>query len=262
MEEMAYIGSTWVTTAMWPVMMQTILILNVQEKKWRKLTGLLGGWWQHQSRMEIPCHAYRLTTKVSSPQKVDLNLNQPLPDDWCRLISQNHIMPALFDHDFGGNREGVLGACPFEVLHIIHFSLDYWSIYWHLCSTIALSHVIFRSGWTSRAYLMYPVLSCYQVVSPDHVHLLMNMTALMVGILRVVRKTECASQGIGIDSRSKLQKFLDWPKTCPSARKNKTASQDEMCFPEWVLKKPPALWMASWNVKAIVASQVCRIEQA
>ena len=62
--------------------------------------------------------------KVSSPQKVDLNLNQTLPDDWCHLISQNHIMPALFDHDFGGNREGVLGACPFEVLHIISFSLD------------------------------------------------------------------------------------------------------------------------------------------
>ena len=33
--------------------------------------------------------------------------------------------------------------------------------------------------------MMYPVLSCYQVVSQDHVHLLMNMTALMVGILRV-----------------------------------------------------------------------------
>ena len=47
------------------------------------------------------------------------------PDDWCCLISQNHIMPALFDHDFGENREGVLGACPFEVLHIIRFSLDY-----------------------------------------------------------------------------------------------------------------------------------------
>ena len=32
---------------------------------------------------------------------------------------------------------------------------------------------------------MYPVLSCYQVVAQDHVHILMNMTALMVGILRV-----------------------------------------------------------------------------
>ena len=61
-----------------------------------------GGWWQQQSRMEMSCQAYCLTTKVSSPPKVDLN--QPLPDDWCRLISQNHIMPALFDHDFGGNR--------------------------------------------------------------------------------------------------------------------------------------------------------------
>ena len=88
---------------MWPVMMQTILISNVQEKKWRRLTGLFGGWWQHQSRMEMSCRAYWLTTKVSCPQKVDLN--QPLHDDWCCLISQNHIMPALFDHDFGGNRE-------------------------------------------------------------------------------------------------------------------------------------------------------------
>ena len=130
----------------------------------------------------IPAHY-----KGKQSSKIDLNLNQPLPDDWCQLISQNHIMPALFDHDFGGNREreGVLGACPFEVLHIISFSLDYWSIYWHLCSTIALSHVIFWSGWTSRAHLMYPVLSCYQVVAPHHVHLPMNMTALMVGILRV-----------------------------------------------------------------------------
>ena len=78
---------------------------------------------------------------------------------------------------------------------------------------------------------MYLVL-INQVVSQDHVHLPMNMTALMVGILKVERKTEGASQGIGIDSRSKLQKFLDWLKTCPSTRENKTASQDEMCFPE------------------------------
>ena len=73
----------------------------------------------------MACRAYWLTTKVSSPQKVDLNLNQPLPDDWCCLISQNQIMPALFDHDFGGNREreGVLGACPFEVLHQFQLGL-------------------------------------------------------------------------------------------------------------------------------------------
>ena len=37
-----------------------------------------GGWWQHQSRMEMSCGAYRLTMKVSCPQKVDLHLNQPL----------------------------------------------------------------------------------------------------------------------------------------------------------------------------------------
>ena len=73
---------------------------------------------------------------------------------------------------------------------------------------------------------MYPVLS-YQVVAPHHVHLLMNMIALMVGILRVEeRGNEHASQAIDIDSRSKLQKFADWLKTCPSARDNKTASRD------------------------------------
>ena len=27
------------------------------------------------------------------------------PDDWYCLIFQNHIMPPLFDHDFGDNRE-------------------------------------------------------------------------------------------------------------------------------------------------------------
>ena len=42
-EEMAYIGGTWVETVMWPVMIQTILISNVQEKKWRRPAGLLVG---------------------------------------------------------------------------------------------------------------------------------------------------------------------------------------------------------------------------
>ena len=69
----------------------------------------------------MPCILAHYEGKQSS--KVDLN--QPLPDDWCCHVSQNHILPALFDHDFGGNREGVFGACPFEVLHIISFSLDY-----------------------------------------------------------------------------------------------------------------------------------------
>ena len=73
---------------------------------------------------------------------------------------------------------------------------------------------------------MYPVLS-YQVVSPHHVHPSMNMTALMVGILRVEERGNVqASQTIDIDSRSKLQKFSDWLKTHPSARDNKTTSQN------------------------------------
>jgi hypothetical protein len=72
---------------------------------------------------------------------------------------------------------------------------------------------------------MYPVLS-YQVYQ-KHVHLPMNMTALMVGILRVEERGNVhASQAIDIDIRSNLQAFLDWLKTCPSARDNKTASQD------------------------------------
>ena len=155
MEKMAYIGGPWVATEMWPVMMQTILISYVQEKKWRKLAGLLAGWWHHQSRIEILCHTYRLTTKVSSPQKVDLNQNQPLPDDWCHLISQNHIMPALYDHDFGGNREAVLGACPFEVLHINSFSLDYWSIYYIDISVPLLLCPMSFSGVVGQAELTW-----------------------------------------------------------------------------------------------------------
>jgi hypothetical protein len=56
------------------------------------------------------------------------------------------------------------------------------------------------------------------------------MTALMVGILRVDERGNVhASQAIDIDSRSKIQKFADWLKMCPSARDNKTASQAEMC---------------------------------
>ena len=40
------------------------------------------------------------------------------------------------------------------------------------------------------------------------------------------RKRKCTSQAIDIDSRSKIPKFSDWLKTHPSARDNKTASQD------------------------------------
>ena len=58
MEELAYIGSTWVETAVWPVMMQTILILNVQEKNmWRKLAGLKAEKGDDNIRAEWECYA-------------------------------------------------------------------------------------------------------------------------------------------------------------------------------------------------------------
>ena len=47
--------------------------------------------------LSIPAH---YEGKLSSKSR-----SKSTPDDWCRLISQNHIMLALFDHDFGGNRE-------------------------------------------------------------------------------------------------------------------------------------------------------------
>ena len=72
---------------------------------------------------------------------------------------------------------------------------------------------------------MYPVL--INQGSLNNVHLFpMNMTVLMLGILRSERKRKCAFQVIDIDSRSELQTCLDWLKTCPSARDNKTASRD------------------------------------
>ena len=120
-------------------------------------------------------------------------------------------MPALFDHDFGGNRERGCTWCLSiwsASYHQFQLGLLKYILYWCLCSTIALSHVVFRSGCTSGAHLMYPVLS-FQVVAPHHVHLPMNMTALMVGILRVEeRGNEHASQAIDIDSRSKLQQLF------------------------------------------------------
>ena len=38
-------------------------------------------------------------------------------DNWARVISRIPIIPALFHHNFGGDAQGVLGACPFETLH-------------------------------------------------------------------------------------------------------------------------------------------------
>ena len=122
-------------------------------------------------------------------------------------------------------REGVLGACPFEVLHqIISFSLDYWSILtslFHYCSVP--SH--FQEWLDKQSSPDVPSIelpggsstSCppsNEYDSPDGGH------------TKGGRKRICASQAIGIDSRSKLQKCLDWLETHSSARNNKAANWD------------------------------------
>ena len=53
-----------------------------------------------QNRNSMPCIPAHYDGKQSSK-----NTSKSTPDDWCCHISQKHIMPALFDHDFGGNRE-------------------------------------------------------------------------------------------------------------------------------------------------------------
>ena len=70
----------------------------------------------------MPCIPAHYEGKQSSKSR---SKSKSTPDDWCCLISQNHRMPALFDHDFGGNREreGVLGACPIEVLYQFQLGL-------------------------------------------------------------------------------------------------------------------------------------------
>ena len=37
-------------------------------------------------------------------------------DEWCRQISQKAIIPALFYHYFGGDKQGVHDATSFETL--------------------------------------------------------------------------------------------------------------------------------------------------
>ena len=210
----------------------------------------------------MSCHAYQLTTKVSSPQKV--YLNQLLPGWW--------LVPSYFPESYNASfvwswlwrywRERVyLVLVYLKSFIFISVSLDYWSIHWHLCSTITLLHLIFWSGWTSRAHLMYPVLSCYQV-SQDHVHLLpMNMTALMVCILRVEERGNVLLKQLTLIAGLKYK--ISFQTGSRHTQVQGTISQQaKMCFPEWALKKQPALWMASWNIKAIVVSQVCCIKQA
>ena len=50
-------------------------------------------------------------------KKRRLSPKQGRLDDWARVISHIPIIPALFHHNFGGDAQGVLGACPFKTLH-------------------------------------------------------------------------------------------------------------------------------------------------
>ena len=186
-----------------------------------------GGWCQNQSRMEMSCQAYQLTMKACRTQKVDLNLNQPLPDDGCRLISQNHNMPALFDHDFGGNRKRGCTWC-----------LSIWSPSYHQFQLGLLKYIL-------TSLFHYCSVPCHflewldKQSSPDvpSIELLPDGSSASCppsneydspnGVhTKGGRKRKRASHAIDIDSRSKLQKFSDWLKTRPSARDHKTASWD------------------------------------
>ena len=121
-------------------------------------------------------------------------------------------------------REGVLGACPFEVIS----SVSAWTIKVYIVLT---SQFHYRSvpchflEWLDKqSSLDVPSIELPEILrscppsneydSPDG------------GYTNGGRKRKCASQAIDIDSRSKLQTFSDWLNTHPSARDNKTASQD------------------------------------
>ena len=53
-----------------------------------------------QNRNVMPSILAHYEGKQSSKSR-----SKSTPDDWCCLISEHYIMPVLFDHDFGGNRE-------------------------------------------------------------------------------------------------------------------------------------------------------------
>ena len=53
----------------------------------------------------------------SVAKKRHLNPKKGRVDDWARVILRILIIPALFHHNFGGDAQGVLGACPFDTLH-------------------------------------------------------------------------------------------------------------------------------------------------
>ena len=139
-------------------------------------------------------------------------------------------MPALFDHDFGGNRERwctwylSIWNPPYQQYQL---GLLKYILYWHLCSTHYFSVPCHFLEWLDkRSSPDVPSIelrggisrSCppasNEYDSPDGVH------------TKGGRKRKCTPQAIDIDSRSKLEKCSDWLKTHPSARDNRTASQD------------------------------------
>ena len=76
---------------------------------------------------------------------------------------------------------------------------------------------------------MYPVL-INQVVSQDHVHLLMNMTALMVGILRVEEKGNVLLKQLTLIAGLNYKSFRTGSRHAQV--QGKIRQQTKMCFPE------------------------------
>ena len=96
--------------------------------------------------------------------------------------------------------------------------------------TITLSHLNFWSGWTSGAHLMHPVLS-YQVVFQDHVYLLpLNMTALMVSILRVEERGNVLLKQLPLIAGLSYQSFRTGSRHAQV--QGTIRQQAKMCFPE------------------------------
>ena len=154
-------------------------------------------------------------------------------------------------------REGVLGACPFEVLHQFQLGLlkfiltslyHYCSVPCHFqeCLDKQSSPDVPSIELTGGSSTSCPPSNEYD--SPDGGH------------TKGGRKRKCASQTIAIDSMSNLQKCSDWLKTRPSARDNKTASRD--VFSRVSFEKAACIVNGFLEHQAIVASQVCHIEQA
>ena len=76
---------------------------------------------------------------------------------------------------------------------------------------------------------MYPVL-INQVVSQDHVHLLMNMTALMVCILRVEERGNVLLKQLSLIAGLGYKHF--WTGSRHTQVQETIRQQVEMCFPE------------------------------